>query len=100
VNLARLDKVFSADQTVNVDSLRQHGLVSGGAPWVKILGMGALSKKLTVEAHAFSAGAKEAIEKAGGTANLIARSRPAEKARAKRNTAKKKAAQPQPTGSG
>lgn len=100
VNLARLDQAFSAGQTVNVESLRQHGLVSSEAPLVKILGTGGLSKKLTVEAHAFSASAAEAIEKAGGTVQRIERGTPADKARAKRNTTKKKAAQPQPTSSG
>ncbi len=100
VNLARLDKIFSAGQAVDVAALRQHGLVSGDAPLVKILGTGTLSKKLSVEAHAFSASAAEAIEKAGGTVKRIERGVPADKARAKRNTAKKKAAEPGPTATG
>jgi large subunit ribosomal protein L15 len=76
--------------------LRQLGLVHGVAPLVKVLGAGALSKQLTVEAHAFSAGAKAAIEKAGGTAQVIKRASPAQKARAKRNTARKNVAQSEP----
>ena len=47
-----------------------------------------MKKKLTVEAHAFSGKAREAIEKAGGTVKLIERRTPQEAAKAKRNTAK------------
>jgi large subunit ribosomal protein L15 len=38
---------------------------------VKVLGRGELTKKLTVHAHAFSASAKEKIEKAGGKAEMV-----------------------------
>jgi large subunit ribosomal protein L15 len=93
VNLARLEELCSAGQTVNVQALRKLGLVRGGAPLVKILGAGTLSKDLTVEAHAFSDSAKEAIAKAGGTTMLIERVSPAEKARAKRKAGKQKAAE-------
>jgi len=99
VNLESLEKSFENGQTVNVEALRQADLVRGGAAKVKILGGGKLSKKLAVEAHAFSAAAKEAIEKSGGTAKAIEQSDPATKARAKRNTSKKKAAQPEPVSS-
>jgi len=98
VNLARLEEMCSAGQTVNVETLRNLGLVRGGAPLVKILGTGTLSKNLTIEAHAFSASAKEAISKAGGSTKLIERADPAVKARAKHKTAKQKAGEP-PTGS-
>lgn len=56
---------------------------------VKILGGGELKKKLTVEAHAFSASAKAAIEKAGGSVKLVALADAAASWKAKRNTAKK-----------
>ncbi len=94
VNLARLEETCSSGQTVNVESLRKLGLVRGGSPLVKILGTGTLSKNLTIEAHAFSASAKEAITKAGGSVKLIERANPAQKARAKHKTAKQKAAEP------
>ena len=99
VNLAALSELFQDGQTVNVDALCKANLVRGGEAWVKILGDGKLTKKLTVVAHAFSAGAKAAIEKAGGTAQVIEQRDPAQQARAKRNTAKKKAAQPEPASS-
>jgi large subunit ribosomal protein L15 len=38
---------------------------------VKILGMGDISKKLTIRVHAISAGAREKIEAAGGTVELL-----------------------------
>ena len=88
VNLARLEEVCSPGQAVNVEALRKLGLVRGSAPLVKILGTGTLSKNLTVEAHAFSASAKEAIAKAGGTTKLIERTSPAAKARAKHKAGK------------
>ena len=51
-------------------SLRERGLAKGRRP-VKILGEGALSVKLTVAAHAFSASARQKIEKAGGTVEVL-----------------------------
>ncbi len=89
VNLARLEAFFNDGDTVDVAVLRQRHLVGGAQPLVKILAKGVLSKKLTVEAHAFSGKAKELIEKAGGTARLIERRSAAEKAAAKRNSAKR-----------
>ncbi len=89
VNVGRLEANFESGQTVDVDALRKAGLVRGTRVPVKILGTGTLSKKLTVVAHAFSAEARAAIEKAGGTVMLIERPCPAEKAKAKRNTARK-----------
>jgi hypothetical protein len=63
---------------------------------VRILGDGQLEKKLTVEAHAFSKGARQRIEQAGGTARVIERQTPAEKARAKRGRGGPKPAAPAP----
>ena len=48
-------------------ALRKAGLANGKGDGIKILGDGALSKKLTVVAHKFSASAKEKIEAAGGS---------------------------------
>ena len=69
VNLDRLD-LFDAGTTVDPDVLRAKGLVAKRG-LVKVLGRGALGKSLTVKAHAFSAGAKRAIEDAGGSTEVI-----------------------------
>ena len=71
VNVGDLE-VFEAGTVVTVEALREKRLVRGAVDGVKILGDGDLAKKLTVKAHAFSAGAKAKIEKAGGSAELLA----------------------------
>ena len=70
VNVADLDERFDAEAEVTPDSLRAAGLAKRRDP-VKVLGRGELSKKLTVRAHGFSATAREKIEGAGGTWELI-----------------------------
>jgi large subunit ribosomal protein L15 len=70
VNLATLEERFDDGAEVTPESLKAAGLATRKHP-VKILGKGDLSKKLTVRAHAFSATAREKIESAGGTAELI-----------------------------
>ncbi|UJR85969.1 50S ribosomal protein L15 [Sandaracinus amylolyticus] len=70
VNVKSLD-VFEAGATVDEAALRARGLVKGRWDGVKILGTGELSKKLVVKADAFSASAKEKIEKAGGSVETI-----------------------------
>ena len=72
VSVAKLE-VFAAGDVVNAASLRAKGLVKGRFDVLKVLGNGALAKKLTVQAEAFSAGAKSKIEAAGGTCEVIAR---------------------------
>ncbi|MCB0818994.1 MAG: 50S ribosomal protein L15 [Bacteroidetes bacterium] len=57
--------------TVNFETLRSHGLVAK-KDRVKVLGRGELTAKLDVTVHAFTATAKAAIEKAGGSATIIA----------------------------
>jgi len=71
VNLADLDSRFRANDEVTPESLREKGLAKRRHP-VKILARGELSKKLTVKAHAFSDSAKEKIEAAGGSCEVIA----------------------------
>ena len=70
VNLADLEARFDAGAEVTPETLRAAGLAKRRHP-VKVLARGELSKKLTVRAHAFSATAKEKIEAAGGTAEVI-----------------------------
>jgi large subunit ribosomal protein L15 len=70
VNVAELESRFDAGAEVTPETLRAAGLATRKHP-VKVLGRGELSKKLTVRAHAFSSSAREKIESAGGTAELI-----------------------------
>ncbi|HEX5821703.1 MAG TPA: 50S ribosomal protein L15 [Solirubrobacterales bacterium] len=70
VNLSDLDARFKANDEVTPESLREAGLAKRRDP-VKILARGDISKKLTVKAHAFSAQAKEKIEAAGGSVEII-----------------------------
>ena len=62
---------FEDGAEVTVAALVEKGIVSNPKDGVKILGNGELTKKLTVQANAFSASAKEKIEALGGTAEVI-----------------------------
>lgn len=73
VNIKDLNELFNDGDTVNMETLQSKGLCKRRFDEVKILGDGDLSKKLTVEAHRFSASAKEKIEKAGGTCTTVVR---------------------------
>jgi large subunit ribosomal protein L15 len=70
VNVSDLEARFDAGAEVNPETLRAAGLAKRREP-VKILGRGEISTKLTVRAHAFSASAREKIEGAGGTCDVI-----------------------------
>jgi large subunit ribosomal protein L15 len=70
VNLEALN-AFDDGAEVTVEVLQQKGLVNGRFDGVKILGSGNMEKKLTVKANAFSASAKEKIEAAGGTCEIV-----------------------------
>ena len=72
VNLESLNQ-FEDGATVDELALRNVGLANGTLKRIKILGTGELSKKLKITAHAFSASAKEKIEKLGGTCEVIAK---------------------------
>ena len=69
VNLTSLAE-FDAGAEVTPETLRERGLIRHRGQ-VKVLAEGDLDKALTVKAHAFSATAKEKIEKAGGTVEVI-----------------------------
>lgn len=71
VNLDALNEHFEDGATVTMEALVEKGLVKSLANGVKILGTGALEKKLTVQATAFSASAKAAIEAKGGVAEEV-----------------------------
>ncbi len=70
VNLADLEQRFDAGAEVTPETLREKGLAKRSDP-VKVLARGDLSKKLTVRAHGFSAAAREKIEAAGGTCEIL-----------------------------
>lgn len=70
INLSYLER-FEDGTTVTVESLVEAGIVKNTRDGVKILGNGELTKKLTVQANAFSASAKEKIEALGGKAEVI-----------------------------
>jgi large subunit ribosomal protein L15 len=69
VNVERLNS-FRKGSTVGPEEMREAGLVKKRG-LVKVLGEGALDKDLTVRAHAFSVGAVERIQTAGGTVEVI-----------------------------
>jgi large subunit ribosomal protein L15 len=71
VNLEDLEARFEDGASVDLDALRAAGLGTRKNVPVKILGRGELTKKLTVHAHAFSKTARERIEAAGGTVQVI-----------------------------
>ena len=71
VNLKDLEERFDAGDEVTPDSLRDKGLATRKDIEVKILGMGELSKKLTVRVHRASASARKKIEGAGGSLELL-----------------------------
>jgi large subunit ribosomal protein L15 len=73
VNLVDLERRFDAGTEVTLDAMQAHGLAKRKGVPVKVLAGGQLTKKLTVHAHAFSASAREAIEAAGGSTQLIDR---------------------------
>ena len=72
VNLSVLDN-FEAGSVVDINARVEKGLIKlvKGGVGLKVLAGGELNKAITVKANAFSASAKEAIEKAGGTAEQI-----------------------------
>jgi large subunit ribosomal protein L15 len=70
VNVRDLDR-FDAGADVTPESLVEVGLIKNTKTDVKLLGDGEVSKKLTVRVHAISASAREKIEAAGGTVELL-----------------------------
>lgn len=71
VNIADLEARFEAGADINPVVLYELRLISAANKPVKILGVGDLSKNLTVHANAYSASAAKKIEEAGGKAEVI-----------------------------
>jgi large subunit ribosomal protein L15 len=71
VNISSLEERFEAGTEVTIELMKSKGLATRREIPVKVLAKGELSKALTVHAHAFSAGARERIEAAGGTCTIV-----------------------------
>jgi large subunit ribosomal protein L15 len=71
LNVRDLVRAFPKGGAVDIADLRAKGLVKGARAEVKILGEGDVKHAFTVRAHAFSATAKEKLEKAGGKCEVI-----------------------------
>ena len=69
IDITRLEK-FEDGATVDVQALKEIGIIKESRDGVKIIGCGDLSKKLNVKVDAYSASAKAKIEAAGGTAEV------------------------------
>ena len=70
VNLCDLNK-FDDGATVTPELLKEAGIVKKSLDGIKVLGFGSLEKKLTVKCHKISKSAQAAIEKAGGTVEVL-----------------------------
>jgi large subunit ribosomal protein L15 len=94
LNLSRLEKLEG--DSFSPESLQQAGTLKKLGKGLKILGNGELTRKLHVKAHVFSASAKQKIEAAGGTVEVVPQFVPApiknekKEARLERKQAKKK----------
>ncbi len=78
VNLEDLEARFDKGAAVTLEEMKAKGLATRKGIPVKVLARGSVSKPLTVHAHGFSKSAREQIEAAGGTCQVIAKERPAE----------------------
>lgn len=71
VNLSQLEEI--PGDNIGPEELRDAGMVRKNARLVKILGEGEVNRSVTVRAHAFSRSAKEKIEQAGGSTEILER---------------------------
>ena len=76
VNLLDLEARFEDGASVTLEAMRSKGLATRKDVPVKVLAKGELTKAMTVHAHGFSKTARERIEAAGGTCQVIAADRP------------------------
>ena len=82
-------KLFDADTVIDHDVLKAAGVARGGKDGVRILGKGELTAKLSFKVAGVSAGAKAAIEKAGGSVDVIEVVAASDKHKAKHRTVQK-----------
>lgn len=97
VNVGALGERFRDGDSVDPQALRRARLVRSSDAKIKILGEGELNCRLAVSAHAFSAAARAAIEKAGGSVRVIESPDPAAAARARRRSAQGRKRSPGPS---
>ncbi len=71
INVGTLEAHFEAGATIDAEVLKKAGLVKSQKDGIKVLGGGELKKALTIKANRVSESAKQAIEKAGGSVELI-----------------------------
>ena len=93
VNLGAIQKVIDAGKldakgTIDHAELKAAGLARGGKDGVRLLGKGECTAKLNLKVAGVSKGAREAVEKAGGSIELVERKDPAELAAAKKGKAR------------
>jgi len=77
INVDLLEREFEAGDKVDIEVLRTKGIIPKMVDTIKILGEGELTKKLTIVAHRASSTAKEKVEKAGGTIEILPDTAPA-----------------------
>jgi large subunit ribosomal protein L15 len=95
VNLGAVQKALDAgklkgDGVLDHDALKAAGLARGGKDGVRLLGKGDFSAKLSFRVAGASAGARKAVEAAGGSVEVIELVSAADKAKAKKNSVKKR----------
>jgi large subunit ribosomal protein L15 len=93
VNLGAIQKVIDAGKlaiegTIDHEALQAAGLARGGKDGVRLLGKGAITTALTFRVAGASAGARQAVEAAGGTVEVIELISAGDKAKAKKGSAK------------
>jgi len=73
LSIAKINELAElvSDGIISLEFLKQKGLVKSCAPKVKVLGKDALTKKVTIEVHAISDGARASIEAAGGVVQIV-----------------------------
>ena len=96
VNLGAIQKVIDAKKldtkgTIDHAALKAAGLARGGKDGVRLLGKGALTSKVSFKVAGASKGAIEAVEKAGGSVEVIAKAQPEHEKKAARAEANKAA---------
>jgi large subunit ribosomal protein L15 len=95
VNLGAIQKLVDAKTldtkgVIDHEALKAAGIARGGRNGVRLLGKGTLTAKLAFKVAGVSKGAREAIEKAGGSVEVIELVSAADKAKAKKNSVKKR----------
>ena len=71
INLSDIDRLFNDGDRVDLLALREKGILKGTTFGLKILGNGELTKKVTIEANAISASAKEKLDRAGISCTIV-----------------------------